>query len=93
MKKRHQDDYERLEKENKELKQENRLLNRRLKRLSRNQNEDSDDEEDEPEERKAPHDVDKKCPECGKGYVVIIQLGPRKQPGCNTCGWRGKITK
>lgn len=90
MAKRSNDDVERLEKENKELKQENRLLNRRLKRLSRNQaTEDSDDEE----EAELSPEITNKCHECGKGYITTIILGPRKQLGCNTCGWRGKITK
>jgi hypothetical protein len=81
-----------LEKEIRELKSLNRSLQKRLKKLNKGYKaEEFDFEEKEKEDHRK--DDSNKCPDCLKGHVVIIELGPRKQQGCNTCGWRGKITK
>lgn len=93
MKKKQHDDVDRLEQENKELKQEVRLLNRRLKKLSKNQRDETDDEPFADFEKKPTYDVENRCSECKQGRIVTIELGPRKQLGCNNCDWRGRITK
>ena len=92
MKKKHHDELERLEQENKELKQEVRLLNRRLKKLSKNQRDETDDEPFADFEKKT-YEVENRCEQCRQGRIITIDLGPRKQQGCNNCDWRGKITK
>lgn len=82
---------ERLEKENRELKSQIRSLSRQIKKLSKNQV--VEELFDEVEVSISDREDSNKCKECGKGYIVTIDLGPRKQKGCNTCLWRGKITK
>ncbi len=82
---------ERLEKENRDLKSQIRSLSRQIKKLSKNQR--VEELFNEVETNITDREDHNRCKECGKGYIVTIDLGPRKQKGCNTCLWRGKITK
>lgn len=88
---------ERLEKENRELKQLNRSLLKRLRKISKGINEE-EFEEAEAEvkvKRSTKTFAEDDCTNCGKGRLVMIDFGARKQIGCNnpTCNWRGKFLK
>jgi hypothetical protein len=87
-KKRNEDDdiIERLEKENRELRIENRALLKRLKKVDRNFNKRNNREEKE-------HEPDFDCPSCQKGWLVEIIMGPRVLDRCSTCDYRSKTRK
>ena len=83
-------DLEKLQQENKELREINKSLSRQLKKESKKY---------KPEHSSSKlveqdfDDKDNYCPDCGKGKVIHTNIGPRVLEHCsNNCGYK-KVKK
>jgi formamidopyrimidine-DNA glycosylase len=87
-KKDNEDEIEILEQEIRALKSENRHLKKELKKSNKNYKPDHDQsdliEEDYSSKKQ-------KCEECGKGEIIITDLGVRKLIHCTVCKNRKTI--
>ena len=80
---------DRLEQENKKLKQEVRTLQKRVKRLNFGYRKYLDTDPVEKEDKKSVEIQQKKCYDCGGSYNLII-IHNRRFRMCDNCGKRGK---
>lgn len=80
---------ERLERENRELKHENKRLARLVKKLDRGFKRTLDAVEEHDGE--VPQEVMKLCFQCGGEYKEVI-VANRRFRLCQDCGKRGKVT-
>lgn len=80
-----EDQLYKLEKENKELKNINRALLKRLRKVDKGYEKRNYREEETID--------DNLCKECGKGYVYEVPLGPKKFFRCSVCSWQSKLIK
>lgn len=80
---------ERLEQENRELKKEVHRLHKLVKKLNRGYHKLV--EEDLVEEEHIPAEIIKKCWDCNGEYKEIIIMNRRFRQ-CQQCGKRGKVT-
>lgn len=82
------DKLEQLERDNKSLRTLNRSLMRQLKKLNRDINFEELSEEETFE------DIPKnQCPQCTRGTIKEVDLGPRKFSRCEVCNYRTKTIK
>lgn len=82
---REEDLIQRLEKENRELKKTNRVLNRRIKRLSRGYKKAFDKDDDPPAKPK-----ENICTHCNKGKIERKTILNRTWNECSVCDYRTK---
>lgn len=87
--KRELDEVERLYKEIRELKAENRSLMKRLRKTNKGYYKLRDDEKIEDED--IPKEV-KMCWDCGVGEYKELIVHNRRWRCCTNCGKRGKVT-
>ena len=84
---------ERLEKENRDLKNLCRSLQKRLKKVSKGYNqflEEDGVEETSQALTKVTAELEKICYDCGIGSMIKIDLGTRYYRACNNCTRRTK---
>jgi predicted nuclease with TOPRIM domain len=81
---------ERLEKENRELKQAVRSLLKQLKKLNKGYNKLH--EEEKIQEKDIPKPSEKICYDCGGNYIKHELLG-KTYRRCDNCGKRGRAKK
>jgi hypothetical protein len=79
---------EQLEQEIKLLKSENRQLKKELKRSNKRYKPEHDQEDLLVEEHSPKKEH---CTECGKGEIIITDLGVRKLIHCTVCKYRKAI--
>ena len=90
MSKRKDDEVDRLEQKIRELKSENRSLQKRLKKLNKGYYKLRD--QDKIEEDDIPIEV-KRCWDCnGEGEYRLIEIHRRRWRQCQNCGKKGKVT-
>lgn len=85
-KRRQPTDIETLEKQIRELKSTNRSLLKRLKKVDRSFRKTGSKEKDQESEYKEYNSIFL-CPECHKGAIVVLPLGPRILNKCTVCDW------
>jgi len=84
---------DRLEKENKELKQANNRLRRKLKELERYEGFFKDNASDSSSGHQESKKKVSKCPECYKGNLLEVSIAGRLFHRCHVCGYRTKAKK
>lgn len=92
MSKRKDDEQTRLERENRELKIENRALRKRLKKVDRHYEEALENEKKEAFKEEGKKFAPKKCAHCGRGEIVVTDLLGRKFERCTTCDYKARQT-
>lgn len=75
---------EKLEKQNKELRDINRALLKRLRKVDKGY---------EKRNYRIEEDLSDRCSDCGKGNIYEVPLGPKKFFKCNICSWQSKLIK
>jgi predicted nuclease with TOPRIM domain len=80
---------DRLEKENRELKSENRRLFKLVRRLNKGFYKLLDEEV--VEEQQVPEEVVKECWDCGKGKLLVRIVLNRRWRECDVCDKRTKV--
>lgn len=80
---------ERLEKQNRELKQEVRSLQKQLKKLNKGYRSYLTKEEKIETDAPEPPKIER-CAECGKGEVTTRTVINRTWKECNVCDWKTK---
>lgn len=87
-----EDPVERLEKENRELKQFVRSLQKQLKKSNKNYHKLKDTDNDIEEDKKEiiKYNV---CPSCHNGKLEEVIIAGRKFERCQTCEYRNKAKK
>lgn len=95
MSKSDEDEFEQIRKENRELKQTIRTLQKRIKKLDRGYNKTRNEKPPSKSDlNKMNTEVDDNdCPECGRGQIIATILANRVLTRCNNCDYRGKTKK
>lgn len=86
------DEFERLQKEVRQLKAQNRQLLQRLKKVDREYAAELEEAKTfravEEEYERTSGDRPVPCTHCGKGNIVTVDILGRKFQKCNACDWK-----
>lgn len=82
------DEVDQLQLEVRKLKSENRHLQKELKKNNKKYKPQHDKNDLIEEEHSSKVQA---CNECGKGKIVVTELGPRKLVSCTVCEYRKTI--